>query len=117
MPKTKSAAKQTAPKKQTKAAFVRSLPATTPAKDVVAKAKATGISLSENYVYNVRATSKISRRTGRASGSRSRKVGPSRTTASSEATFRRLVLDLGLSRAKNLLAEVEHKLDALVAGR
>jgi hypothetical protein len=94
---------------------VRSLPATTPAKDMVAKAKAEGISLSENYVYNVRATSKSSRK-GKATVGRPPQNASSQTT-SSEMTFRRLVLDLGLSRAKSLLTEVEQKLNALVAGR
>lgn len=43
-------------KRQSKAGFVRSLPPKTPAKEVVAKAKAKGIKLTEAYVYNVRAT-------------------------------------------------------------
>src|SRR5579859_4856077 len=37
-----------------KAAFVRGLPSSTPAKEVVAKARAAGMKLTESYVYNVR---------------------------------------------------------------
>src|SRR5258706_7223392 len=49
------AAKKTA--KMTKAAFVRSLPTTTPAKEVVAKAKEAGIEFLGRYGYHVPVTS------------------------------------------------------------
>src|SRR5580700_7429528 len=39
---------------KSKAAFVRGLPASTPAKEVVKQAKGLGLSLSVNYVYNIR---------------------------------------------------------------
>lgn len=39
-----------------KAVFVRSLPPSTPAKIVVMKAKAAGISITPAYVYNIRTT-------------------------------------------------------------
>lgn len=51
MPKKKSAAKKP---KQSKSDFVRSLAADTPAKEVVNKAKAAGITLTEDYTYKVR---------------------------------------------------------------
>lgn len=59
MPKKKTA-KKTASKKptMTKADFVRSLPATTPAKEVVVKAKEAKISLTEDYVYKTRSLDK-----------------------------------------------------------
>ncbi len=41
-----------------KSAFVRSLPASLSAKDVIARAKAAGLSLTEHYVYNVRSQAK-----------------------------------------------------------
>jgi hypothetical protein len=118
MPKKKSAGKTT-PKKQSKAAFVRSLPATTPAKEVVAKAKAANLALSENYVYNVRATTKSSvRKKGRGDGApKQSPKKPSSRSGSSEANFRRLVVDLGLARARALLGEVESGLQALISGR
>ncbi len=46
----------TAKKTQTKAAFVRALPHTMPAKDVVAKASEAKIKLDADYVYKVRST-------------------------------------------------------------
>lgn len=49
-PKKTSASKPV----QTKADFVRSLPSSTPAKDVVAKAKEANVSLTEDYVYKTR---------------------------------------------------------------
>lgn len=54
--------KKTAAKKQTKAAFVRSLPRTMSAKDVIAKGKAAGMSLSAAHVYAIRSGSKKSRK-------------------------------------------------------
>jgi hypothetical protein len=45
-------------KQQSKASFVRSLPASLSAADVVEKAKAAGISLEVGYVYNIRSTAK-----------------------------------------------------------
>jgi hypothetical protein len=48
---------KTAPK-QTKADFVRSADRRLSAKDVVAKAKAAGIALTDTYVYNVRGAAK-----------------------------------------------------------
>jgi hypothetical protein len=87
-------------KKPSKAAFVRSLPATTPAKDVVAKAKAAGLSLTEPYVYNVRATSKAKK-----SGTR----GPGRPAASQnvESLLRAVASNLGLARSLEIL-QAEH---------
>lgn len=43
---------------RSKAEFVRTLPSSTPAKEVVAIAKAAGISLTENHVYSVRSVDK-----------------------------------------------------------
>jgi hypothetical protein len=79
MPK-KSAAKKTSAKKakMTKASFVRSLPAGTPAKDVVAKAKAAGISLTEDYVYKTHSLDKAKGKKKSASG---KKAAPNASTA------------------------------------
>ena len=100
-------------KKVNKSAFVRALPSTLSAKDVVAKAKAAGVKLSEAYVYTIR------------SGSRARKAGAPRKRGrpvtmgarGSEASFRKLVLDLGVRRSRELLDEVETKLVRLIAGQ
>ena len=44
---------------QSKADFVHSLPPSTPAKKVIAKAKAAGLSVSETYVYALRRSAKV----------------------------------------------------------
>ena len=54
----KKTAKAAAPKKQTKTAYVLSLPRTLSAKEVVAKGKAAGISLSDAHVYAIRSAKK-----------------------------------------------------------
>jgi hypothetical protein len=58
---TAISAKPTASTKppKSKAAFVRGLPSSTPAQDVVKHAKALGLSLSINYVYNIRGAAKM----------------------------------------------------------
>jgi hypothetical protein len=45
-----------------KAAFIRSLPKDTPAKEVIAKAKARGAKLTESYIYNIRGMDKLKAR-------------------------------------------------------
>jgi len=94
-------------KKPSKTAFVRALPHTVSAKDVVAKAKAAGFKISEAYVYTIRSTTK------RKGNGRSKTVPPS---GSPEVTFRTLVLQLGVVRARALLSDVEAKLARLIAG-
>jgi hypothetical protein len=49
------AAKKSTP---SKTSFVKSLPATMPAKEVIARGKAAGISLTEMYIYSIRSKSK-----------------------------------------------------------
>jgi len=114
-------------KKPNKSAFVRSLPQATSAKEVVAKAKAAGMKISEAYVYAIRSSSRA--RAGKApgvvgrprgSGSRAAEGASTASTAAgargAEATFRKLVLDLGIRRSRALLDEVESKLARLIAG-
>ena len=75
MPKTKKT-----PKKRlvNKSAFVRGLPLTMSAAEVVAAAKKEGIKLDEKYCYNVRAKAKAS------NGSTKKKLGgqPSKVNVS-----------------------------------
>ena len=112
-------ARSRASKKVNKAKFVRSLPVRMPAKDVVAKATAAGIKISEKYVYNTRSAAR--------NKSAGKKRGPGRPPSPSapkrasapaglESSFRKLVLSLGLDRANALMNEVEHRLQALIAG-
>jgi hypothetical protein len=104
-----------------KAAFIRSMPASMSANDVVAAAAKRGMKLTANHVYAVRSTSKPGRPRKAAAKRVSAKPtgrGPGRPSAraGSESTFRRLVLEMGIARAKILVGEVEEKLAALVAG-
>ena len=128
----KKNAKHAAPtsgKKTTKAGFVRSLPDTMPAKDVVAQGAAAGLEFSEKYVYNTRSSARI--KPARVSAPRAvvkaapvaRVAAPvtvsggSSPAVASESAFRKLVLDLGIARSKSLLSDVESKLAALINGR
>lgn len=107
-----------------KAAFVRAH-ADLAAKDVVDLAAKAGLAMTVNHVYNVRSTSGISRRVtgGRASTPRAGAALQSSTTAAkagisgAESQFRRLVLQIGVARARVLLRDVESKLAALLDGR
>lgn len=104
MPKTAKKSRKTS-----KAAFVRSFPSSTPAKEVVAKAKAAGITLSDAYVYNVRATSKT-RKAG--AGTRGPRRGPAPTVnvgggRGAEELLRAVAAELGLARAIGVL-QAEH---------
>jgi hypothetical protein len=116
------AAKKTA-KKMTKAAFVRSLPASTPAKEVVEKAKAASLTLTEGYVYNVRATSKAAknRAAGGGKGARGadgkRSIGGSRARGSSvEELLRAVAAEIGLGRALEILQGERAKVRAVLGG-
>jgi len=59
-------AKKPSAKTPSKSAFVRGLPASMPAKEVVAKAKAAGLTLSDRYVHVIRSIAKRAARVGHA---------------------------------------------------
>jgi hypothetical protein len=59
-------AKKPSAKTPSKSAFVRGLPASMPAKEVVAKAKAAGLTLSDRYVHVIRSIAKRAARNGHA---------------------------------------------------
>jgi hypothetical protein len=81
------------------------------AKDVVAKAKTDGISLTEAYVYTIRSSSKkAAKRGARGTG----RVGRPAGTDARDARFRELALGMGLDRARALITEMERKLAALI---
>src|SRR5262245_40490743 len=103
--------------KQNKSAFVRNLPPKLPAKEVVARAKKAGITLSEKYVYVIRSNSHKKRRRGpgrpAGSTSSSRSAMPS---SSAEREFRRLAIEIGVGRAEALLGETRKKVALIIAG-
>jgi heptaprenylglyceryl phosphate synthase len=93
---------------KSKAAFVRGLPASTPAKDVVKQAKAAGIKLGISYVYNIRGAAKMAVKKKRAvakSPAVSTVVngGGSRVSASAENLLKAVAAEIGLGRAIELL--------------
>lgn len=86
------------PRPQTKTAFVLSLPTDTPASEVVERAKKRGIKLSRAYVHVIRSNARKARngvKRGRARG------------GSAESALRLAIAQLGLTRARQVLAEVE----------
>jgi hypothetical protein len=118
---------------QSKAGFVRSLPRTMPVKDVVAKAKAAGLEISEKYVYGIRADAKPAPAKSSAKPAKKAAPAPKKAPAPAakkpaapaaeaasgsprEAQLRRLVLDLGIARSRKVLDEMEQRLEALIRG-
>lgn len=92
-----------------KSAFVRNLLEDLSAKEVVEKAKAEGMTLSIAQVYNIRSTSKRKGAIKNAAKPRMSGVSPRRpsTDASdSEARLRKLIAEVGLARAREVLVEV-----------
>jgi hypothetical protein len=92
-----------------KSAFVRNLPQELPAKEVVQKAKAEGMSLSIAQVYNIRSTSKRKgtiKSTPRPVVKSTAPVRAPVETSDSEARLRRLIAEVGLARSRAVLAEV-----------
>src|ERR1700679_274772 len=105
MPKSKSA-----PKKQTKTAYVLSLPHALPAKEVVAKGKAAGVSLTVAHVYAIRSGAKARKSKGRKAHSsnghatvRHHAVGSHKA----EDLLRAVASELGLAHAMSIL-KAEH---------
>jgi len=93
--------------KVNKSAWIRALPRTMSAKDVVDKARGQGIKLSVAQVYTTRSAAK--KKTGgpakRAMGARS--VGRPRVDGGNDQlAFRRLVLSIGLPKAEAYLNEL-----------
>ena len=107
--------KKTAPtstkKPMTKAAFVRSLPATMSAADVVAEAQRAGIKISPAHVYVIRSNAnksgkKPNGRTRRTSGRVPVASGTKRSEAGLEQQLEALIMDLGFARAEQLLGSI-----------
>ena len=104
-----------------KAGFVRSLPATTPAKDVVAAAAKRGLKMTLHYVYNVRAKTKARGAKVRRPVVVAAKVAapiakkPTVRSTKPETEFGKLALDLGLSKAKTLLTALEQKVAGVMS--
>ena len=125
-------AKSKRSQQMSKSTFIRQHPDLS-VEELIAKAKDEGIAITSNLVYKVRGRAKAKAGGTGAGARRGKSVRAAATrevaavaapkaarptrSKETEATFRKLVLDLGLQRSKALLAEVEDKLNALVAGR
>lgn len=95
--------------KVNKAAWIRALPRTMSAKDVVDKAKGEGIKLSIAQVYTTRSAAKKKGLGGPKRAMRAKRAASVRAGASrgdDQLAFRRLVLSIGLPKAEAYLSEL-----------
>ncbi len=90
-----------------KAAFVRGLPRSLPASEVVDRAAEKGMVMSKAYVHNIRSAANKAARALMAKEGKKTVKGPKPRL---EKQFRELVVTLGPSRAKKLLSQVETSL-------
>src|SRR5438874_8006640 len=125
MPRKKSSSSNNS-SKVNKTAFVLNLPTSMSAKEVIDKGKAQGIKLTDRYVYSIRSKAKVRggqppRRRGRppknAALVQALSAGPGRKPASAtqEAQFLNMALDLGLARAENLLTSLRARVRQVIA--
>lgn len=98
--------------KVNKSAWIRALPVTMPAQDVIDKAKAQGIKLSIAQVYTTRSAAKKKSGAGmkpatsvRRAAGRPRRAARARG-GDDQLAFRRLVLSIGLPKAEAYLHEL-----------
>jgi outer membrane PBP1 activator LpoA protein len=105
---------------KSKSAFIRSLPSTTPAKEVVKQAKAAGIKLNVGYVYNVRQAAKKVAKSQRAAGSPTvGKVvngGGSSVSSSTENLLKAVAAEIGLGPAIEILQGERARVAAVIGG-
>lgn len=110
-----------AKKKITKTAFVLGLPSDMPAKEVVSKAKEAGITISDGYVYEIRSATKRKAQKDRstAKGKPGPKPKAARAPADGPAlaTLSRLVVEHGVGRVREMLNEIEQRVERMLAGR
>lgn len=90
-----------------KTAFVLGLPADMAAKDVVVEAAKKGIKLTDRYVYVIRSNANAKARGGWKSRVTKGGRGRRRSSGGAEAELRRAIAELGLARAREVLAQVE----------
>jgi len=107
--------------KVNKSAFVRDLPATLSAAEVVQKAKAAGITITDKHVHVIRSNARMAkagpaRRRGRPPKVEMAKTKSQETGRGSSLAvqFVDAALDLGLARAEELLANLRGKLTHVV---
>ena len=102
--------KHSKPRFGAKSEFVRSLDPSIPAAEVVAMAEKRGLKLTTGLVYNIRSASNASLRGSRSRLVASKPMGKWRTGTAddnAEAALRAAIAQIGLSRARQILEEVE----------
>jgi len=110
----------TSKKTKSAASFVRGLPTSMPAKQVVTLAKAAGIKLGISYVYNIRGAAKVAAKKKRAAR-RSTPVtvasgGGSKVSASAADLLMALGAELGLGKAIEILSGERARVRSVIAG-
>jgi hypothetical protein len=106
---------------KSKSAFIRNLPSSTPAKEVVEQAKAAGIKLNVGYVYNVRGAAKKAAKQKRGAA-KSPAVGTptngggARRSANVENLLKAVAAEIGLGPATEILAGERARVAAVIGG-
>lgn len=99
--------------KMSRVELVRSLPADMPSKEVVARARQAGITISEAYVYNIRYEAKKAGKVPSANGRHAqvqRTVSPAARVTGVEDILRAAASEIGLSRAISILEDQQSML-------
>lgn len=98
-----------------KSEFVRSLPESIPAKEVVERAKKAGLEMSDKYVYVVRSNAR--KKDGRRRRRKAAVVVAAAPAATpTEKEFRRLTLELGVKKAETILTDTKKRLADIISG-
>lgn len=109
---------KTGGEKTSKAAFVRAIDDSVPAKEVVAKAKAAGITITEKHVYVIRSGARKKKAGAKSAAPKPTRVAsPGASHSSDETSFRKLALAIGIPRAKAIVADLERRLEEIIHGR
>lgn len=105
-------AKKTAAGKPKRSAsnFIRSQPSDMTAPQVVEAGAKAGLKFSGNLVYAVRAAARKKK------GTAGRTSAPRQGAASAEANLRRLVVELGITRSRALIGELENAIARVIRG-
>jgi hypothetical protein len=112
---------------KSKAEFVRTLPSSTPAKEVVAKAKAAGISITETHIYGVRSADRRAKKKSAAKSNASKPAvtaaaivnGPTsaqKVSAKAESLLKAVAAEIGLGNAIEVLQSERARVRGLIGG-
>ncbi len=108
-----------------KAEFIRSLPKDTPAKEVIARAKARGAVLTESYIYNIRGMDKLrlKKKLGKSASSGLGHVSVRATVEGSapkpltvEELFYAVVAEIGTRKAIHMLMAAHGVVESALSG-